>query len=426
MKRRILILALAVLLLAGCDTKPDASAAGSSPSGSVSIQTPADTGPKVWTDWSKLTPQPSPVVREEVYQRKWEKYTDHLIPQTDYGTLIPYAGSAVILSGLWGESGYLYGLMTLDGQVVVDPVYTNIIMPVTYDSGGKVAEQSDVLILQQTVGEGGSTWGGTLVGAAAVDGSWCTEIKYLAYLYRGEELFFYAADCVEHWSTDGTLLNRWTWKELGLENEAEEITDGENFIFGGQEFWRGNYIWLMSLSAQDRMLNLDTGGVEYFSQETLIDPYPAPERADNEGWNITWDDGSARLTRGEEEHIIPYWDILIEVEGGLVFLRGSSGGIAVYTLDGKELISPESHNYSDLIYDKWHRTEPPVLLEVKQSDATELWDLEGNLVSPVEEYASVDLAEGVLETIYSDGWVTYYNLDTGECLMSRRVSMPEF
>ena len=65
--------------------------------------------------------------------RMFDEYVDNLIPRSDYGELVPYLGSVVQYENVKGEDEYMsemirgyYGLCTVDGVIVTDPVYDSI------------------------------------------------------------------------------------------------------------------------------------------------------------------------------------------------------------------------------------------------------------------------------------------------------------
>ncbi len=60
---------------------------------------------------------------DESQCRWYADYTDTLIPRDDYGELFIFRGGYI--SDKSGYSDVRYGLMTLDGKIVVDPVYTS-------------------------------------------------------------------------------------------------------------------------------------------------------------------------------------------------------------------------------------------------------------------------------------------------------------
>ena len=132
----------------------------------------------VHTDWSKLEPY-QPV--QAVYTRRYEGFTDTLIPAEDYGPLIPFVGTKLTvgeeLAGMYDEGFDLYGLVTLEGEVVMDPVLTSVLLLEEYDSTYYVVSQPKVMLLGKTVYDGEGHPEGRYA-LCAIDGSWCTDFLY--------------------------------------------------------------------------------------------------------------------------------------------------------------------------------------------------------------------------------------------------------
>lgn len=181
--KRLLPLALTfALALSGCTP------AASSPSGAPGeTPSPAPTatprpGPAVYTDASQLTPYEKPEPPVSKFTRRYEEFTDALIPSGDYGILIPFPGASAVRAedtgwGWWGTYE-LYGLMTLDGEVVVDPVFSSAYAPSHWDERSGQNRELDCLILQKVVKDEN----GELISVAALcarDGSWCTDFDYV-------------------------------------------------------------------------------------------------------------------------------------------------------------------------------------------------------------------------------------------------------
>lgn len=137
-------------------------------------------GPAVYTDDSQLTPYEKPEQPVSKFTRRYADFTDALIPADDYGPLIPFPGAVVTRPAEdgWGLEDYnLYGLMTLDGEVVVDPVFSSAYAPSMWDGRSGQSRQLDCLILQKVVKDEN----GEPVDVAALcarDGSWCTGFDY--------------------------------------------------------------------------------------------------------------------------------------------------------------------------------------------------------------------------------------------------------
>ncbi|MCR4616316.1 MAG: hypothetical protein K5756_09240 [Clostridiales bacterium] len=64
-----------------------------------------------------------------IVDRWYDTYQDHLLLRSDYGTLLPFIGEVADIdaSAIYDDTTQLnYGLMTLDGKIVVDAVYNYI------------------------------------------------------------------------------------------------------------------------------------------------------------------------------------------------------------------------------------------------------------------------------------------------------------
>lgn len=184
--KRLLPLALA-LALTGCG-QPAAESLPPQPS--ESVEAPAPTakpiptdGPYVYTDYSQLE-DTSP--RPDIYTRWYGEFTDHLIPSPDYGPLIPFSGDGAMEE--WQVSDYgAQGLMTLDGKVVVDPVYS----AVTQLCSGEDIEFNypdayySAYILSRYAGNGEgdlfNAYNDVSSRLCALDGSWVTEEYRFSY-----------------------------------------------------------------------------------------------------------------------------------------------------------------------------------------------------------------------------------------------------
>lgn len=202
--KRLLPLALTLALtLAGCGT-PAAESPVSQPSEGINapVETPAPTetsastpkpvptdGPYVYTDYSKLESDAS---RQNLYERWHGKFTDHLIPSPDYGPLIPFSGDGA--EETWETAGCAsQGLMTLEGKVVVDPVYSAVVQLSGGHSwsrgvwqNGSASEYYPTFLLSRYAGDGtGDLFSGhrdVLSSLCAADGSWVTRSYRFSYI----------------------------------------------------------------------------------------------------------------------------------------------------------------------------------------------------------------------------------------------------
>lgn len=150
MKKAILLGLALALVLTGC-----AAPAAETPEPTESVS-------PVYTDWSKLTPYEAP---KALYTRRYEGYTDHVIPADDYGPLVPFAGNVVYNKR--GGISYTYGLATLTGEVVTDPVFLSV--EYLEDVVG-----TPLLLTRTFPGEDFPLRSAL----CAQDGSWCTDFVY--------------------------------------------------------------------------------------------------------------------------------------------------------------------------------------------------------------------------------------------------------
>lgn len=191
------VLALALLLSACGGPEPQ--------------QTPEPTPPPsgVAVHWDVLTPRP-----ENIAERRYEGYTDRLIPADDYGDLMPYIGGEAATD--W-EQSWFYGLATHDGEIVTDPVYTEVNALGWFDYRQGKTRHEDVLILRSAVPTGSAPSQEPApdfedrYGLAAIDGSWYTGQIYTMLIcdsQLGALLFDTAGDAVMI-GLDGQEIFRW-------------------------------------------------------------------------------------------------------------------------------------------------------------------------------------------------------------------------
>lgn len=170
MKHAIALGLALALLLTGCKAPaPD-------PSGPPEA---AESLSPVYADWSRLTPYEA-LERAEVYPRRDGPH-DALLPAPDYGPLVPFPGAATTTVWYAGErvTSYLYGLMTLEGEAVVDPVYSSVTL-LTRWNGGDTPDPLPYMVLTRYTGEKDPETGEAVFRSAlaARDGGWVTEEVY--------------------------------------------------------------------------------------------------------------------------------------------------------------------------------------------------------------------------------------------------------
>ena len=179
---------------------------------------PASTGPaELEAHWEVLeTSAPN------VANRRYEGYTDALIPAGDYGELVPYIGGEVMPAGPF--TTYLYGLATYEGEIVTDPVYFSVESCRWYDGAGD-SGSADALILssgETAEGEDGSSFE-IRRGLCAADGSWYTGQRFsdVPLQSRCGALCLEPDGAVAMLGWDGAELWRWEAGAAPLEGFAE-------------------------------------------------------------------------------------------------------------------------------------------------------------------------------------------------------------
>lgn len=167
MKKTVFLLLVALLLLCGGCTPKTVETPPPTPSNII----PDD--PAVKTDWSQLTPYER---LEPIYTRRYAEFTDTLIPADDYGPLIPFLGDK--LGGLNGE-GCRYGLVTLQGEIVVDPVFSLVWQGGHVGNGWDQPVTPYFLVSKEQSTSAIDEWSeATRWALMAGDGSWITDFKY--------------------------------------------------------------------------------------------------------------------------------------------------------------------------------------------------------------------------------------------------------
>ena len=201
-----------------------------------------------------------PAITPLVGSRWYEDYTPELIPRDDYGLLIPYAGLR-LADAFPAGIGCLCGLMTREGVVVTDPVYSDVIVL-------KDDERSPLFVLKRKVE------GEAVLAVAAADGSWLTGFDYIDYVDNKAGVSLVSKDSMTLLRKDGTIERILSLEQMGLTLEEWdsylEIMSWEGSDIGDPVgYWAGNYVVVGSdlLSDYFSCYDLITGEVEEMSYE---------------------------------------------------------------------------------------------------------------------------------------------------------------
>lgn len=222
--KRLIVLLLICLLLAGCATDPlpkpeqkPPAAVEESPAEALPVpEKEPEAVPEydsskpvtgVYVDTSKLTAFEPP---EEIFTRYYEAFTEELIPG-DYGLLRPYYGSrAAFDMTIYGGQDIMNGAMGLideSGAIVVDPVYNSI--DLMYDRSIGKAAPFYSLAKETWAEEEWGSWMSRRYGVCSLDGSMSIPCDYEAVACYGDKIAALknADEGILHvYDTDGALL----------------------------------------------------------------------------------------------------------------------------------------------------------------------------------------------------------------------------
>ena len=356
--RRVIVMLLAILLLlSGC---------------SAQTEPPADeqdAGLTVSTDWSKLDKPDKSL--PPIGSRWYDEYTGKLIPRDDYGPLVPYAGLRLMAD--WPAiTGCLYGLMTTDGVVVTDAVYSRVSSP-SYNVGGRQVVHPLLALYTRTPPDevyidGRDSWA-----VAARDGSWCTEFCYRGMRAGKDGLLLFEDDRITHMSPTGEILYTWTMAEMELTQwELDSIYDGLEWGEGYFGSWFGDYFTLGvtdETNEEVSVLHLPTGQKETMDIEALWDAMAQDAEPDTE-------DFTENLPPGDYDEINCLWDSFSndDVPALLSVSNYKADGRAslFFLYDGTPLTEFERK------YRTWYYSVTPVggLIEVLDLNTASYYDLE--------------------------------------------------
>ena len=405
MKKSIAVLLVLLLVLpAGCAQREQES------------KEPLLSGPAVQVDWSKLE-EKEPLA--PVGSRYYEGYTDHLIPQKDYGRLVPYAG--LRLMDDWpAATGCMYGMMTLDGTAVTDPVYSQVSAPGWDDEAGVWHTHPLLLLCQGS--PGAEEWEvNAHYALAAADGSWCTGMDYVGWVSGEEGLLLFTNEHVEYRSPDGTVLTQWTAADLGLEQATfDEIKRsaswGEGIVWYNGRVGLG---WIGDGTVYP-VLTLNTGKVELLSSEEWQVRF---DGLWTNSWSVREEGGTTVVTVEGQTYPIPhpYGTGPYPCGAGLVGFDDGS----VYRLDGTPVLELGKQWVISFQRDNVLGDGAGLLNagHFEENGGTTCYYLTDGTPLPQwtatkhnqEWYHQVSMVGGLLEVLDHD-WASYYRIKDMKCV----------
>lgn len=311
MKKRLLLIP-ALALLAACSGSVEESAP---PEGSLS---------PVYTDWSMLEPyQPD----KGLYTRYYDRPVGRLLAvEGGYGgPLIGFVGSR---QGRTEDRGSIakYGLATVNGTVVCDPVYSSV----EVQDGYLILNRSDLL--------NESGWG-TLdrFTVAAPDGSWVLEGEYrrVRSMFDGRLVLTDAAGGVWLCDRNGTLTPSPLNEELARRQEADwkTILERGSFYDGAGVFpeWERSGSWL---------LNAVTGEVKYLPDVAGVGLWGGDLLAASTGELYGY------LDRNGNWAVRPQFQWAGEFRGDCAEVTLEEGGSALIDRSGRVVVHIQGHQYT--------------------------------------------------------------------------------
>ncbi len=453
MKKRCFAALLALALLAGCGQTSPAPSASSAPSDSGAPATPEEPVVHVHTDYSALEdPEPG---QPDVGDRWYEDYQSVLQPRDDYGDLIPFPGARTYYPDPWNGETYecsnLYGLMTVDGKVVLDPVYVSI---------SNTAWTDDALdthywpVWQLGSGRG---WGEDLAeiyAFAARDGSWVTDFIYLGWTDLDGQILAGTEDALHLLDPDtGEVLRVWDLAGFGL--------SGEDFSWNSWEVTESSQMTPWGLMIDYEMvpveggwsseginfLDLETGVRTRISEEEWNDYFNQRFTGRSGWWEVRLQNGEATVSYGSGQHTEPrasfpaeglpddaigYVDSLWE---RFVIFQSytEEPWCAVYTLDGEAVVPVQQGQVSQLTDYTAGPGQPAYFaVNVLGEDHTVIWNEQGEEVFSIPEEEPWLLRYGDLVQVDYDSptieaersaRVGFYRLDTGACVFYRNLGI---
>ncbi|MDE6107110.1 MAG: WG repeat-containing protein [Oscillospiraceae bacterium] len=369
-----------VLLLTACRPAEEEEPPEPTPTEILSpepAETPAGSF-EVYTDWSKLEPYEP---KKAVYTRRYEGFTDTLIPSNDYGPLLAFGGVAV--SGLddWDGDGILdlvesrlYGLVTAEYEVVLDPVLSSVVSLYGTDGWRNESFNAESMLLGKMI----YNEEGEAVERFALcdrEGRWCTD-------------FLYTYD----WDMDFGLSFAWGVPLFTQDSKLVFLDPGT-----------GRDIWTVNLPAR-------LGTADFSIQAFDIDPAS--------GWvclSVTYFDQEAGWTRWEHLFIDPQ-GVVRKPPEEVRWVNGYGDGLILATVsEGTGTARRTYDGYVDAFTGKW-------AIEPIYKDATRFV----NGVAPVNDGESIYFINTAGEALTGDlevmpekcGRYWYVRLNAGRSILA--------
>ena len=262
--------------------------------------------PDVNVDWSVLEPY-SPV--KPIYTRVSDNEMTELKPSENYGPIIPFQGDR-----LGGQTEFpRYGLVTLYGEIVMDPVLSQV-----WD-GGTESGYYDLeplpyyMLCKETPAQSQDGTASEVWAMAAKDGSWCTDFKYI----MDGETTLWGRSTTQNCSENGIFLGDgddlvYLSAEDGRELfRVKDIPDEIGIymaLFGAG--WAGDRPYIRNYGSQGWWIDQETGSLTPTDQlpgtDPVVDGKYVNYNYEDSSYTVYDESGNKLLTAGGISRIT--WD----------------------------------------------------------------------------------------------------------------------
>lgn len=339
-------------------------------------------------------------------------------PKSEQTLLTPYLGA---VNEQLQYSSRLYGLMTIQGEIVTEAVYESIFME---EYSGESIKQR-VLLPVWTLHRQGPGWPNNqeFVALYAEDGSWQTDFIYHGCigtpygLFVGNERGAFLLDL-----ENGQELKSWTWEELQI-TEPATFPWITNDVYDTAQ-WTGERLFLGDRHQKALMLDLETDEVEVISAaEWNAIQNERYNWSQHWEWEANIEEETVTVAHKEQENVtktefqVPYeaYYAVANAKDGVPRVNVfGAGTCAVYTPEGKEIIPPQSGDVWVLGYrdmENWGFN-----VQDRDGGTVKLYDWDGNLkfTLPTQSEAYVNMNGSLIQITDYKTRAGYYDPKTGE------------
>ena len=361
----------------------------------------------------------------------WEGPWEGLTPLAEPQRVTAYAGAR--LSDTWPSyNGCLFGLMTLEGEAVTPPVYSDVKTPVWQDWFSTDHCEMDLLVLRQGEAPEEGSWGAKNVCTlAARDLRWVYPGAWRQVIPGPGYLLLLGEDHMEKVSAEGKKLQSWDYASYGLTEYMAELKNAE-FFESVQGHVVGNLLgvgFVRELNGSGFYLfDLNSGEIVTRTWEELQEEF-APEVYVGYKWTVEETETGCRFTRGEETMELPvpaasdyaylWGDLVIFPNAEQVFHRdgreilptdtGKPRGIGS---TGHMLRQMEEGDLLCLTLYRYEREDTMTTFFIRADGSVLTLARERSIYDYDAGFASVDA--GILGIVERDK-ACYYRIDTEEC-----------